>query len=1298
MSKLQVVKDWALKWFNAAVETVSPSVARSLNLQRAPEEIELDVFEEKERGEVEGPPLADGKERDEVGRVHDHKHDHAHDERPAARGASPAKARQEKLLAAPKDVRSALQNGYGESHKFDEQDNLVLGALDKYAQLDKADRAESLKALEELESACTRWFKEKTEDELGRFSPANVNAPVVEEMRKVAVAAKDRLLQTKIERRKETQETLSGAAEGLGKKFPAEGRTAEADDLIKSLGAYKGQPHKNGKDALAALKDVEAKCKAWAVKNGADPEIEKLLKSTVEEREKVEKVQGAVAKLAPASASKVQQTLDGVEKNLAKKFPAEGRTPEAADLVQALEAYKRDSKVLASVDGLQAKCKAWLDKNGPDAEVEQLRAAAAEEAAWREKWERTGEWNAEGGLRIKDAKACKNGAAGKRGSAEAQVRTFLELVDKEAADSNIFAEVISTFADGKAEVPFYFGKNSCTFGDSFENLTVDQDDFNVLPDAMFTGETASQEVKGLVDKKKKLGCCKGEMVMHVIEERLYEHLWQEGEVHGKPVYNRGHYKCLCPDSYQNQYRKEKGADSHTVEYSCCEHGGEHQLDVYADDGVVATAHKLDVKKATDVSSAYAPRGDQTTYEQRDPTAVAEDRYRHYLAECKKAVEANPAALLTFESPNNNIGGLLHWIELLSGGDPVRVEEMTNEAQRILDDHRALALKYTEEIDRKRKDAKTVLDAAPNEQSKGLKALRGVRPPKGLNDADQGPYGPQYKHVNCALTTLAAITGQPASGAVAEYLEQVVGLTDVEKLGKYKYVQDQTVFWRAENGCLDPEANKFNETPGLPEDEKSAEVGDAQLRGLRAMLRHVAGERNKGKTDAKDRVKVVQDGVPEHKGMFDMAELLGRMKRYPDGAQFEVFVRGQMQHWLYAEKYNGEVVLEDYQKAVAEEAAAAYAHGSGPHNPLTNADNAFTEGMFLALTPEADDRPVEQRPKDPKLTEDWPQVGDDNALNALIAELNQARTLEAQAEFCKTRGTALGLDGSWAKEVENGIKAARDALAAGRLELFWQKNVELKQAAARVKNKQLAHILEGKFTRGLKVELDQAADRIAKEMKERYLESELKRIAALPAHAAQLFAVLEQDKDKYASEYNLNVTELKGVYEKLDLDLQNQEWAKEQYSDTVTNKLTALIGKVKTEPVKMGQALYLKLRESVSAPLSRRVAELVKQNRERRDQEELLKAQAEQKKEKEPKAKPMIDFVALEKIRNIKPVLDAIKLPLEEALKKWDSDPEAVVKALEDIERKVAGGEIAMGAFLKGNFTKWLGDAKMAATA
>ena len=100
-----------------------------------------------------------------------------------------------------------------------------------------------------------------------------------------------------------------------------------------------------------------------------------------------------------------------------------------------------------------------------------------------------------------------------------------------------------------------------------------------------------------------------------------------------------------------------------------------------------------------------------------------------------------------------------------------------------------------------------------------------------------------------------------------------------------------------------------------------------------------------------------------------------MAKYPDGTQFQVFLNGPTfaGHWIYAEKYNGKVVMEDYQKAKTDPkpekslGATAYTEDALPHSPKDDSPDVFTRGMFIAICPE--DTEVDAWAENPK----WPQL-------------------------------------------------------------------------------------------------------------------------------------------------------------------------------------------------------------------------------------------------------------------------------------------------------------------------------------
>lgn len=248
------------------------------------------------------------------------------------------------------------------------------------------------------------------------------------------------------------------------------------------------------------------------------------------------------------------------------------------------------------------------------------------------------------------------------------------------------------------------------------------------------------------------------------------------------------------------------------------------------------------------------------------------------------------------------------------------------------------------------------------QNKALSYLRDRRPKTGLNDAGDGwkklaalnvGYSRQEQE-NCCSVTLGALFGENSSAVIARMLRKHEAAE--ADIGLLSMVQDQSVFFRIKNGKLRSD---------LGDTEKSSDVGQAQMDGIREMLGMLAEERNSGPVAAElakacggtaPKYKLVQDGVndtdPDMGRMYSIPTLLGRMSKYPDGTQFQVFVYGAKiaGHWIYGEKYNGRLVVEDYQKANTNKLSQDSYLDQMPHHPNSGEADAFDAGMFFAIVP------------------------------------------------------------------------------------------------------------------------------------------------------------------------------------------------------------------------------------------------------------------------------------------------------------------------------------------------------------
>lgn len=315
------------------------------------------------------------------------------------------------------------------------------------------------------------------------------------------------------------------------------------------------------------------------------------------------------------------------------------------------------------------------------------------------------------------------------------------------------------------------------------------------------------------------------------------------------------------------------------------------------------------------------------------------------------------------------------------------------------------------IQDKTRKARAVLLAPPlNPGSEALANMRANRPVTGLNSAGKNSPGAEKLGAsrqgdagsNCLCCTLGAITGKTTTQLVHKMMREKLepdvragldeswkskdkDLVDAEVqrqldalIEEFGSMQDEKIWWRLES--LKNFKTNLGEGAGPTDDEQ----GDAQLRGTRDLLVAEAKRRNKEAGSGGIRYKVVQDGLadtnPEKSKTYSLltGELQAQMAKYPDGTQFQVFVFGpEMQHWLSAEKYNGKVVMEDYQKSKPPTAmpkavasgATGYTDGDVPHHPVEKEQaGVFEKGYFLAICPEAFDSSQAWAGNS-----DWPQV-------------------------------------------------------------------------------------------------------------------------------------------------------------------------------------------------------------------------------------------------------------------------------------------------------------------------------------
>ncbi len=615
--------------------------------------------------------------------------------------------------------------------------------------------------------------------------------------------------------------------------------------------------------------------------------------------------------------------------------------------------------------------------------------------------------------------------SGNAGTTAEQNHKLQAMIRDQASRSNAFAKLVEDIMASSEPIAMVAGRGSCGLFDSFADSTIDMDHFGILP--------AAPQVEG----GKKVGLTQGEILVHVLEERLYsrQKAHDHKDEYGKCTnYDHAHNKCLAPGSYQNLYRRERGLDSDTLQLTSGHlHDGRTGFQHIASDGAISTTPIGGINTPT-----FKPDPGKFEYDVADRDAYAAVMERFTAAfEAKLRNGAIPRKGDRLD-PEKVTGATQDWLVWLSEqlGDSAAAEARL---QTIVD-----------KLDTENKDALTEAPTKQKSQTAEVAAFRRQKPDKDLDAnskylrdlaAERAKIGPindaehqfveaqkrdpkdnpplklsDTSRINCAITSLGAITGQKSSDVV-EGLFKDAGL--VQFAGKCGALQGDDVWAYLEEGG----------TPDVLADDadhvREQLSGDAQLRGIRKLLLAEAERR----TQAGQETEVVQDGLNEHGSMRQRETLLETMAQYPDGTQFQMFVSGDMQHWIYAEKFDGKVILEDFQTSSAtpgkeQDASAKLASTGMPDNPLTGLPGSFSQGMFLAVAPK------EPRPE-PAPSPGWPPPGseDDKQLAAFMAKAAKAKEPAALADVLeKAALKPEWCDGATVAAAIRKLKAAYDAMA------------------------------------------------------------------------------------------------------------------------------------------------------------------------------------------------------------------------------------------------------------------------------
>jgi hypothetical protein len=792
---------------------------------------------------------------------------------------------------------------------------------------------------------------------------------------------------------------LSGTGDWIGDVLDsvASGKNTALDGELKKsfqnaaklLNSSKGKP--TSAETVAELKTLQNQCVAWLSQAGTS-DGSKLETSTNACVPQVRHLLNEIrSELMDAEMEMANQRREGIA--LASEDAALENAL-AGPSRKALEAYefastngqKNGPEALKALGSLDTSLGLWLDdpsnaKHPQRDKVKGLLVNVQRESNAIQRtqnalgklkiapdpatFKATGKWSGDDvkGMNIGSASMTKGTC--RDGTEEAQIRTFVKMLEDEAARSDVFAQLVCDLTEGADNKPlvFAFGKNSCGFGDSSGTMAVDIDDFKSMPNtpARMTTADGREVTAGVVGP---------EVLLHVIEERYV--MQQNGG-----NYAPAHTHCLSRGSLQNRYRREIGAEGDSVIFDCVEHKHDHgtkhseqMADFIAVDsnGIIQTTKNIKFHKDEDPSIDYKPDPSQSSMKSEDFSKEMDRRIEKVwqILENKCKAQHGDVGVDWKQQDWKILGENLE----LRYGDLVDAEKQVNDAKKsyekkfkdLASTEKKLLVQnqkvWKVEIASKTKTAKAVFDEPPvDDASAELKRRREERTKAGnLNDSLDKKFDGRinYATQNCALTSLGAISGKKSGDVVRHYLE-AKGIKGPQ-LEKFERQQDTTVFYRAQNNLL-----------GTPEGEgkmpvgTTPEVGDAQLTGIRELISMEIEQRNK---TSKIKYEAVQEGCNDHGQMFKLPEMFKRMKKYPNGTQFQVFLYAESgvegvhggKHWIYAEIYNGKLVVEDYQKAVGggkKEAETAYLvdDGSpGPNHPTTEEPSVFTDGCFIAIAP------------------------------------------------------------------------------------------------------------------------------------------------------------------------------------------------------------------------------------------------------------------------------------------------------------------------------------------------------------
>ncbi|MFY0578614.1 hypothetical protein ACN28S_33825 [Cystobacter fuscus] len=236
-------------------------------------------------------------------------------------------------------------------------------------------------------------------------------------------------------------------------------------------------------------------------------------------------------------------------------------------------------------------------------------------------------------------------------------------------------------------------------------------------------------------------------------------------------------------------------------------------------------------------------------------------------------------------------------------------------------------------------------------STALKEFRDARPPA-INDAPLYQGGKQTHLLNCSFCTVGAMTNKTASDVAKDHIEQKLPNHASISDDKKRASQEMTVW-------SDPAQNPDNTT--------AAYDFKGQLDGMGGYLKKYADNPANKVTFKQDTPLKPDSTVPggHAPDPYPKDELMKRMNEYPNGTRFGVMVFGAQPnetHWVQAEKYNGNLVFQDFQQNAKMDVMKNGRPTGGqatnepritnnrlPVGPVDGKD-IYQSGMFFALEP------------------------------------------------------------------------------------------------------------------------------------------------------------------------------------------------------------------------------------------------------------------------------------------------------------------------------------------------------------